>query len=140
MKKILLILTALTFTLTSFTQLKKTRTYDKAWYEKKARHKQTTGIVFACAAVAYTVAGFLQPDSTKNNFFGMKDKNHDQPYYFAFGGIAAIASYLYFTASKKYKRLAFNASASLKRQEVLLQKNNGLVYRSQPTLTLKLIF
>lgn len=136
MKKIFLVLTLLTFAVTSFCQ-SKTFTHDKAWYQKKSRHKQTTGIVFAGLAVAYTVAGFFQPDSTEG-WFGLKDKNRDAPYYFALGGISTLVSILYFSASARFKRNALNATVSLKNQRILFPQNNGLVYKSQPAITLKI--
>ena len=136
MKKIFLALTLLIFAATSFSQ-NKTQTYDKAWYLKKSRHKQTTAIIFLGAGVIYTAAGFLQPDSSDNNLFGLKDKNRDAPYYFALGGICTIVSVLYFSASARFKRNALNATVDIKTQKIFLPQQNGFVYKSQPAITIK---
>jgi hypothetical protein len=133
MKKNFATILFLLFTLSAFSQNK---TNDKNHYLQKSKNQKTGFYVFATTGSVLIITGLIygsahnDPNSNNYNYTGG---------FLAAGGLAALGiSIPFFSASMKNKRKAM--SLSFKNEKMQQLNKNSFVYKSVPSLTLKINF
>ena len=129
MKKTITLLMAFIFSSSLFAQ----KNLNKQEYLHKSKKKKTTAWVLLGGGVTVGLIGL-----TKINLAGSDGDINNGPgtALFVTGTVAALSSIPFFSASKRNKRKAM--SMSFKNQTIPQLQNNGFVYRTIPSLNLKI--
>lgn len=137
MKKILIFLMLLLFTVRVFGQEIPSTEFSKDYYLEKSKKQKTTGWVMLASGAVLTIVGvigfsdtFMEEDSyTTTDIYGVM----------AVGGpLICLGSIPFFVSSGNNAKKA--ATLSFKNQPILMPQQGSLVQNSQPSLSLKIDF
>ena len=136
MKKIFFCLTLLLLTVKSFSQ---TPALSKEDYLKKSKTQKTVGWVMLGGGVAMTTIGYVIITQQVNDD-PLNAITTGQGYVVLMiaGAATALGSIPFFISSAKNARRA--AAISFNNQKILFPQQNTFVLKTQPTVTLKIMF
>ena len=136
MKKIFFCLTLLLLTVKSFSQ---TPALSKEDYLKKSKTQKTVGWVMLGGGVAMTTIGYVIINQQVNDD-PLNAITTGQGYVVLMiaGAATALGSIPFFIRKKKNARRA--AAISFNNQKILFPQQNTFVLKTQPTVTLKIMF
>ena len=136
MKKIFFCLTLLLLTVKSFSQ---TPALSKEDYLKKSKTQKTVGWVMLGGGVAMTTIGYVIINQQVNDD-PLNAITTGQGYVVLMiaGAATALGSIPFFISSAKNARRA--AAISFNNQKILFPQQNTFVLKTQPTVTLKIMF
>ena len=136
MKKIFVCLTLLLLTVKSFSQ---TPSLSKEDYLKKSKTQKTVGWVMLGGGVAMTTIGYVIINQQVNDD-PLNAITTGQGYVVLMiaGAATALGSIPFFISSAKNARRA--AAISFNNQKILFPQQNTFVLKTQPTVTLKIMF
>ena len=136
MKKIFFCLTLLLLTVKSFSQ---TPALSKEDYLKKSKTQKTVGWVMLGGGVAMTTIGYVIINQQVNDD-PLNAITTGQGYVVLMiaGAASALGSIPFFISSAKNARRA--AAISFNNQKILFPQQNTFVLKTQPTVTLKIMF
>ena len=136
MKKIFFCLTLLLLTVKSFSQ---TPALSKEDYLKKSKTQKTVGWVMLGGGVAMTTIGYVIINQQVNDD-PLNAITTGQGYVVLMiaGAATALGSIPFFIRSAKNARRA--AAISFNNQKILFPQQNTFVLKTQPTVTLKIMF
>lgn len=144
MKKLLVLLTLVLFSLASFSQPTHDSAFTKDYFLKKSRNQKRAAWALLIGGTTMGVIGIANSDiidqgsaSSSNNSWDNQSNGIDGADLLVVGGIVAdLTSAVFFVGSAKNKRKA-EATLSLHTQPVLLPGHNSFVVSRQPALALK---
>ncbi len=140
MKKIIALTLLLAFAAASFGQQsvqKQSSTQDD--YLKKSKTQKTIATILLVGGAASLLTGRLIPKGEFEGGFIFTSSYKNDGIKSTLGGIGSLsmlASIPFYIASSKNKRRANAATFSFNNQKVIFPKQNTLVLKTQPTLTL----
>jgi hypothetical protein len=139
MKKVLVLPVLLILMLHAFSQDTTTRVVTKADYLKKSKSQKTAGFVLVGSGIGMVVTGFATFKFDPINWgegepVHVDDTGTDL---LLIGGLACIVSgSILLSSAHNNKRRA--AALSISNQRIPLLQQNGLVYKMQPTVRLRI--
>ena len=134
MKKILIFLMLLLFTVRAFGQEIPSTEFSKEYYLEKSKKQKTTGWVMLAGGVVVTIVGVIGFSSTD-----WDESSSDAYGFMTVGGpLICLGSIPFFISSGSNAKKA--ATLSFSNQPILLPQQGSLVQNSQPSLSLKIDF
>ena len=137
MKTIVLSLAILFFAVKSFSQPPANSIQSKDYYLQKSKKQKKVGLIVLYTGLGIAAAGGIVYIIHEQNKDGWLDIDFTGAYIAAGGGGVALASIPFFISASKNKKKA--ASVTLNNALIPLLKQNGLVSKMQPTITLKIV-
>lgn len=143
MKKLLVLLTLILFSLASFSQPTHDSAFTKAYFLKKSKSQKRAAWALLVGGTTLGVIGIANSDiidqgssNSSNNSWDNQSNGIDGADLLVVGGIVAdLTSAVFFVSSAKNKRKA-EAALSFHTQPVLLPGHHSLVVHHQPALRL----
>jgi hypothetical protein len=137
MRSIVLLLLLLSFGLVSICQTAGDTAFSKEYYLQKSKNRKTTGWVLLAGGTTMAVVGGIV--FANSDWFSGDDPSTDTGGYLMLGGIVMdLISIPFFISSSHYASKA--ASISLNNQPILLPQQQGIIAKSQPSITLRIHF
>lgn len=136
MKKILIFLMLLLFTVRVFGQETPSTEFSKEYYLEKSKKQKTTGWVMLAGGAVITIVGLIGFSSTYDD---TSYSTTDAYGFMTVGGpLICLGSIPFFISSGSNAKKA--ATLSFSNQPILMPQQGSLVQNSQPSLSLKIDF
>ena len=125
------------FAAASFSQAPVNPIQTKDYYLQKSKKQKKIGLIVLYTGLGIAATGGIVYQIHESNSDGWLDFDFTGAYIAAGGGAVALASIPFFISSSKNKKKA--ASVTLNNTTIPLLRQNGLVSKMRPTITLKIV-
>ncbi len=138
MKKFILLIMVLLFTMNSFCQVEKAPSLSKAYYLQKSKSNNTTGWILLGAGTAMIVGGAMTypPRKPSHGIEGVGLTLNANDIIIMIGASADIISIPFFISAHKNEKRA--GRVAITNQKILWYQKNNIGFVTQPSVTIRI--